>query len=280
MDDKSCERLRKPARGIFRKGIAMRHIRDLMVAVAVVGVMMVSGCISEEQYNDIKAQNRIQQGRISDLESELNSANLMLAQLQKQLDALKSSSGAGIGAKDAEIAALEKDIAEKKALIEKLQQQLLKTGTKLPDDLSLKLKEFAAANPDVTYDEESGMLKFKSDLLFKSGSADVEPKAAEQITRFCAIMNGAEGKGFDVVVAGHTDDQPIKFAAAKHPTNWHLSAHRAIGVLDVMVKAGVENKRVSVRGFGEFRPFEPNQPDGKGNPANRRVELYIVPSGV
>lgn len=185
-----------------------------------------------------------------------------------------------MGAKDAEIAALEKDIAEKKALIERLQQQLLKTGTKLPTDLSLKLKEFAAANPDVTYNEESGMLKFKSDLLFKSGSAEVEPKAAEQITKFCAIMNGAEGKDFDVIIAGHTDDQPIKFAAPRHPTNWHLSAHRAIGVLDVMVKAGVEPKRVSVRGFSEYRPIEPNQPGNKGNPANRRVELYIVPSGV
>jgi chemotaxis protein MotB len=257
----------------------MRLIRDLSVVVALAGMVMLSGCITEEQYNDIKAQNRIQQGRISDLESELNSANLMLAQLQKKLDALQSQSGTSMGAKDAEIAALEKDIAEKKALIERLQQQLLKGGQKLPTDLSLKLKEFAAANPDVTYDEASGMLKFKSDLLFKSGSADVEPKAAEQITRFCAIMNAAEGKDFDVIIAGHTDDQPIKFAAAKHPTNWHLSAHRAIGVLDVMVKAGVESKRASVRGFGEFRPIEPNQPGQKGNAANRRVEIYIVPSG-
>ena len=66
---------------------------------------------------------------------------------------------------------------------------------------------------------------------------------------------------------------------AKHPTNWHLSAHRAISVLKVMAGSKVDPKRMSARGFGEYRPVEPNKPNKGGNPRNRRVEIYIVPKG-
>ena len=94
-------------------------------------------------------------------------------------------------------------------------------------------------------------------------------------------MNSKEAQQFDVVIAGHTDDVPIKKAATKqkHPTNWHLSVHRSIAVLNVMTANKVDPTRVSVRGFGEYRPMTENKPNKRGNPTNRRVELYIVPSG-
>ena len=94
-------------------------------------------------------------------------------------------------------------------------------------------------------------------------------------------MNSEEGKKFDIVVAGHTDDIPIKKPATlvAHPTNWHLSVHRAIAVLKVMEGTNVSSKRLSARGFGEYRPVVPNKPNKAGNPQNRRVEIYIVPEG-
>ena len=145
--------------------------------------------------------------------------------------------------------------------------------------LNLKLQEFAQSSDLVEYDESKGVLKFKSDLVFKPGSAVVEGPAATSIATFCGIINSGEGTDFDIIIAGHTDDQPIKYSKAKHATNWHLSAHRAIGVLDVMLKNSVSPTRVSIRGFGEYRPVEPNKPNNAGNAANRRVEIYIVPKG-
>jgi len=65
----------------------------------------------------------------------------------------------------------------------------------------------------------------------------------------------------------------------KHPTNWHLSAHRAIAVEKVLAQAGMNEIRLAVMGMGEFRPIEPNKPNQEGNPRNRRVEIYIVPAG-
>jgi chemotaxis protein MotB len=51
-------------------------------------------------------------------------------------------------------------------------------------------------------------------------------------------------------------------------------------VLDVMTTNSLDPKRLSIRGFGEYRPVAPNAPNKKGNPQNRRVEIYIVPEGV
>ncbi|MHC4706350.1 MAG: OmpA/MotB family protein, partial [Planctomycetota bacterium] len=69
------------------------------------------------------------------------------------------------------------------------------------------------------------------------------------------------------------------YSAAKHPTNWHLSAHRAISVLKIMGANNVNSMRLSARGFGEFRPVVPNEPNKKGHAQNRRVEIYIVAKG-
>ena len=104
----------------------------------------------------------------------------------------------------------------------------------------------------------------------------------EAIKALCGILNTEQAKAFDIIIAGHTDDLRISQpeTKAKHPSNWYLSAHRAITVLDVMTANGIVSERASIRGFGEFRPVVPNEPNRRGNPQNRRVEIYIVPKGM
>jgi chemotaxis protein MotB len=143
------------------------------------------------------------------------------------------------------------------------------------------LEDFANSQDMVTYDASRGLVKFKSDLLFEKGSDTVASDATSAVKALCGIMNSTQGLQFDIIVAGHTDDMPIRRAAtkAKHPDNWHLSVHRGISVLNIMTATSVDPKRVSVRGFGQYRPVEPNAAGNKGNPKNRRVEIYIVPQG-
>jgi chemotaxis protein MotB len=78
-------------------------------------------------------------------------------------------------------------------------------------------------------------------------------------------------------VVGHTDNVPIRrgSTAAQHPTNMHLSAHRAISVRDALNADGVTANRFMVAGYGEFRPIVTN--GARGADANRRVELFLVP---
>ena len=89
-------------------------------------------------------------------------------------------------------------------------------------------------------------------------------------------MNSSAGSGYIARIVGHTDNVPIgrPETKAKHPTNWHLSVHRAIAVKDLLTRTGVDPSRMSVAGYGEHRPIAPNS--AKGNDLNRRVEIYLV----
>ncbi len=256
----------------------MRTARLLGISLACTFIVLASGCNGEMK--DLRIQNDRQQKRIAQLESELKTAELQLDQLKRQLATAEATGGIDAQALREKIAAMEADLAKKKELIASMQERLLGV-TPLPIELSTKLEDFAKQHSDmVTYDASRGLVKFKSDLLFELGSDQVAVSAAGAIRSLCEILNSEEAKKFDVVVAGHTDDIPIEKAETRvrHPTNWHLSAHRAISVLQIMASSNVNADRLSVRGFGEYRPVVPNMPNKKGNAQNRRVEIYIVPS--
>lgn len=255
----------------------MRAVEIWVIVFVCVGLIITGGC--NEELKNCKVQNDIQRKRIAELESEVKTSELRLAQLMEQLKTAKSSSDVEADALKQAIAVLEKDLADKRTLIASMQEQLLLGGVKLPVELSTMLEDFAKDKDMVTYDAERGIVKFKSDLLFKSGSDEVTASAADAVRSLCKILNTEQGREFDIIIAGHTDDQPIRHSRGKHPSNWHLSAHRAIAVLRVMAGSDIVSERLSARGFGEFRPIVPNKPNKMGNKQNRRVEIFIVPRG-
>jgi chemotaxis protein MotB len=259
----------------------MQTVKLSAILVVCASIFLIGGC--DSQLQDLRIQNQTQQRRIDELQAELAAANLQLDQLNKKLAAAQQGDSIEIDALKQQIAALEEDIAKKQELIASMQQRLLLGGAALPVELSTMLEDFARKQPDlVTYDASRGLVKFRSDLLFDKGSDTVAASAIEAVKSLCTIMNSEQGKNFDIIIAGHTDDIPIlkSDTRAKHPTNWHLSVHRAIAVLNIMESSNIASKRLSARGFGEFRPIAENKPNKGGNPQNRRVEIYIVAEGV
>ena len=257
----------------------MRTIK-LSAIVIFASVLLVSGCNSE--LDSLRIQNSKQQSLINRLTTDLNTATAELEQARQQLAAAQQRDSIEVDALQQKIAALEEDIAKKTELIESLQQRLLLGGAALPVELNTLLEDFAKQHDMVSFDASRGIVKFKSDLLFELGSDTVTASATQAVKSLCGILNSEEAKDFDIIIAGHTDDVRIAKSAtrAKHPTNWHLSVHRALAVLNIMENSTVAPTRLSARGFGEFRPIAENLPNKKGNPQNRRVEIYIVPKGV
>jgi len=243
-------------------------------------IVLAGGCNS--QLKDLRIQNETQQKRIDQLQAELSAKSLELEQLNRQLDDARKKGGIEVETLEQKIAALKEDLAKKNELIASMQQKLLYGGAALPVELTTKLEDFAKQYDLVTFDASRGIVKFKSDLLFELGSDKVAAEASKAVKSLCEILNSQEAKGFDIIIAGHTDDIPIEKPATreKHPTNWYLSVHRSISVLDVMAENKIDYKRMSVRGFSEYRPVAENKPGKKGNPLNRRVEIYIVPEGM
>lgn len=257
----------------------MRTVRLSAILVTCALALVITGCNGTQ---DLKIQNDTQRRHIADIESQLSVAKRKLAQLEAQLTAAQAAGGADMQALQEKIAALEANKTKLEELIASLQEKLLLGGAALPVELSTLLEDFADQHDMVTYDPKRGIVRFKSDLLFEPGSDTVASSSVAAVQALSGILNSEEALEFDVVVAGHTDDIRIAkpLTRDKHPTNWHLSAHRAIAVKDIMERSNMDPKRLSVRGFGEYRPIEENLPNRKGNAKNRRVEIFIVARGM
>lgn len=258
----------------------MRTLKISALFLLFICLALLNGCDAE--LKDLRIQNDTQRKEIADLRSQVQTTSLEIEQLKRKLADAKEKGGINEDALKQKIAALEEDLKKKNNLVASMQDKLLGSGATLPVELSTMLEDFAKEHKMVTFDDSRGIVKFESDLLFEKGSDILAPTAVETVKLFCEILNSEQGKKFDIIIAGHTDDIPVLKPAtrAKHPTNWHLSAHRAISVLDAMASNNIDQKRMSIRGFGEYRPIAPNKPDKGGNPQNRRVEIYIVPKGM
>ena len=110
-----------------------------------------------------------------------------------------------------------------------------------------------------------------------SDTMTTNPELAEAMKKFAEIVNSEDAAGFDVAVVGYTCNTPIKKAStlALHKTNWHLSTHRAICVMNMLGSDGVAQSRMGVMGYGENRPIADNSTK-EGRSKNRRVEIYLV----
>ena len=121
------------------------------------------------------------------------------------------------------------------------------------------------------------MLRFRSDLTFNSGSDQVRDNARDALSALADVIKNNANASYTLQIVGHTDAEPISSGTAqRHPTNTHLSVHRAIAVKQSLTSLGVPAERVMVAGWGEFRPAVPNGPGGN-TPQNRRVEIFFQP---
>lgn len=256
------------------------------IGVAILSIAVAfSGCVSQKKYDELKFAERQCNAERERLAAELANAQEQNAQYAQEIERLKRL----LEEKDQTIAALNEQLTGSKEALRKMTDIYEKLATvripstqiqvALPPELDKALKDFATKHPDVvSYDSNRGVLKFVSDILFDLGSDVVRPDAAKTLSELAKILSQPAAKQFDVVIVGHTDNTPIVRPAtkAKHPTNWHLSVHRAISVMEVMEKAGLDPKNIGVMGYGEYRPVAPND-TAENKAKNRRVEIYIVP---
>ncbi len=119
---------------------------------------------------------------------------------------------------------------------------------------------------------------FQSEVLFASGSADLEPQGREQLGSLATALNEIgqrmpQDLPWVLQVDGHTDRRPI--ATAVFPSNWELSTARAIAVVKYLASRGVATERLAAAGFGEFQPLDMRD-DEIGWRRNRRIEMKIT----
>jgi chemotaxis protein MotB len=233
---------------------------------------LVGGCVSQDQYNALKLDRDRMAEQLVSAQRDASQAKSAADAYKNQIDNLAATGPA----KDALVLNLTQDNANLKAQNDDLNrryQELLArpatAGNALPPPLTNALTAFAQQNPDlVDFDSARGIVKFKSDVVFNVGDATLTPKAREVIDRFAAILNSAAASQYELLVAGHTDNQPVHNPAtisAGHKDNWYLSAHRAISVSNELQRTGVSSAQHRARRRGQplaRRPEEGRDQDG------------------
>jgi chemotaxis protein MotB len=146
-------------------------------------------------------------------------------------------------------------------------EEVQKTVEKLVADLGLE------GQVDVALQERGIYISIGEQVLFRSGSADIEAKSKENIVKIGKeILAKIPGK--QMRVEGHTDNVPIN--TTRFPDNQELSTARANAVWRILVKdAGIDPTLLSASGYGEFRPKVPNDTE-EHRKQNRRVDIIIL----
>ena len=109
--------------------------------------------------------------------------------------------------------------------------------------------------------------------LFDSGQADLKPEGEAILRKVAEVL--AQQPDVKIHVIGHTDNVPTS-ASGPFPSNWELSAARALAVVHSLQDGGVDPTRISAAGYAEFQPIAGNEtPEGRS--LNRRIEIVLVP---
>ncbi len=127
---------------------------------------------------------------------------------------------------------------------------------------------------NVTHAREGIKITLGATVLFPSGESDLSPHGKSVLTRLAKTLKNYDR--FRIIVSGHTDNQPITGKLAqRYPTNWELSAARALTVVHFLHRQGISEKRLEARAFGATQPVASNETE-EGRAKNRRIEILIT----
>jgi len=256
-------------------------VAALMVAtVATVG----SGCGIDEEVHNAALKDRDAQKQ-------------KLAETQTALDKEKAAHKADVDTRDARVLVLTKKLESLGQDVSRLTNEAgskdaeLETAKKRMEELrkaqaqaEARAAQFRklvtqfktltdAGKLQVEIRENRMIVRLGDKILFDPGKTDLKPEGKDALKQVTEVLKGLQNRNFQI--AGHTDNAPMK--SAKFRSNWDLSTARAVEVLNFMISAGMEPKRVSAAGYAETSPVAANDtPDNKAK--NRRIEITLVPN--
>jgi chemotaxis protein MotB len=261
----------------------MARMLTKLASLSLLGLSM-TGCVAQEKYNALKLDRDGLVERLAQADAESRAARGEADVLKNQLAMLSgngNTQAALVQNLHTENAQLQAQLADLNRRYEEAVRNVGTGSVALTPELTNTLEQFAAQNPGlVDFDSARGMVKFRSDLTFATGSADVTEQAKTAIGRFAQILNSPSANGYELMVAGHTDNQRVsnpETIRRGHLDNWYLSSHRAISVGKVLQDQGVNTQRIAVVGYADQRPISDNSSAG-GRQQNRRVEVLILPT--
>jgi chemotaxis protein MotB len=240
----------------------------------------------QQKHSELSNENSALKAQVADLTANLEKAtgerDRMAADNRELENVLRAKSDSlsqtivefreRVGALESENGKLRQEIAA----LQKAQEEKVQTVSKTYEELLVKMKG-EIAKGEITISELKGKLTVNmvDAILFDSGKAEVKPEGQAVLQKVISILKDVTDKA--IRTEGHTDNVPIGgMLAKKYPTNWELSAARAINVARYLQEQGIAPANLAAVAYGENKPVAENDtPEGKAK--NRRIEIILVP---
>jgi chemotaxis protein MotB len=206
------------------------------------------------------------------LRTSLDDNTALVSELKKRLEKL----GQNVDKLSSERGQLAGALDEAKGRLEELRKQkaaaeaLAATFRSLVQQLHSMID---AGKMKVVIRDGRMLIALPNDVLFDSGSTALKKDAQAALAQVATVLAGIPDRRF--LVAGHTDNVPIH--TERFPSNWELSASRALEVTHFLIAHGMRAQVLAAGGYGEFDPVASNDaPDTRG--LNRRIEIVLQPN--
>src|SRR5437660_2166209 len=198
--------------------------------------------------------------------------NQQIAALRRQLSALESALDAS-EQRDKDAQARMADLGQRLniALAQRVQEL-----SRYRSEFFGRLSAILGDRPDIRV--VGDRFVFQSEVFFDSGSAVIRPEGLAELDKLAGALGELEKQipneiAWVLRIDGHTDVRPI--VTPQYPSNWALSAARAISVVQYLITKGVSPQRLVAAGFGEFQPLDPDRTD-EAFRRNRRLQLKLT----
>lgn len=213
------------------------------------------------------------------LRQDLFRAGTDIERLENILFERSASAGAALSEMRQTVDQLERRVRDLTLELEREQQarQMRIEELQATYDQLVETMENEIERGEITISELQGQLTVNlvERILFDSGQADLKTAGIQVLDRVGDILKQVADR--EIRVEGHTDNVPISpRLQATFPSNWELSTARATNVVHFLQqRKGISGERLSVAGFGPYRPIADNS-TAAGRAQNRRIQIILL----
>ena len=266
--------------------------KNVLVVFAMAGLLFAS-CASKKELANCQTENKSLTENLQSAKEDLAGKNARISRLEEQLAAQRKALEEQKKAYAAFQASLDKSLtnaSQNNVSIEKLVDQinesnqyirhLVEVKSKsdslnlvLQNNLTRSLSKEELKEVDVQVLKGVVYISLADNMLYKSGSYEINDRAAETLSKIAKIIK--DYSNYDVLIEGNTDNVPISKQNIRN--NWDLSCLRASSVVQALqTQYGVDPKRLTAGGRGEYNPIADNNTE-VGKQRNRRTQIIITP---
>jgi len=255
------------------------------ITVVLGAMLLLAGCVPAKQLKQSQAEaaqlrsdsTRLA-NKVTDLEGNIAHLKDNIAQLKSQVDDLTTKNnqlGQQSASQQTALDQSKMTLAQQQQRLQQLQNLLAQQRAK-SEEIKNKMMEAlnGFSSNDLTVTQKNGKVyvSLSENLLFPSGSATVNPKGVDALSKLASVLN--VNPDIAVNIEGHTDSIPIR---GRYQDNWDLSTARANAIVRILTaNYKVDPVRVEASGHAWFDPIDTNgTPEGRAR--NRRTEIILSP---